>query len=177
MLRCRRRSGRPPPVRRHLHGSTGKRAPECLVDTPCHTAGRTDSSAIPSLWHVASSGVSEPLVELQGSRQSPGSRAPCYASLELRLLPSTGVTRRPRYYKPVRHLPWPGLFLAGFRLEVTRLRQVGLPVLQVSPMCRHAVAITPVGSLGQIARGTVYSTRFPVRQRRQPSPFSRRVGS
>ena len=30
-----------------------------------------------------------------------------------------------------------------------------------SPLCRHAVATTPVGSSGQIARGTAYSTRFP----------------
>jgi hypothetical protein len=54
---------------------------------------------------------------------------------------------------------------------------MGLPVLQVSPVCRHAVAITPVGPLGQIAHGTAYSTRFPVRQRRRPSPFMWRVGS
>ena len=55
-----------------------------------------------------------------------------YAGLELRPLPSTGITRRPRYYEPLRHPIRPGLSLAGVRLEVTRLRQVGLPVLQVS---------------------------------------------
>ena len=42
-------------------------------------------------------GVSEPSVEVRGSRQSPGSRALSDAGLELRPLPSTGVTRLPRY--------------------------------------------------------------------------------
>ena len=159
--RCPRRSGRPPPGRRRWTGSAGRRTPGCPVDRPCRTAGRTDSPAIPSLWHAASSGVSEPSVELRGSRQSPGSRAPWYAGLELRPLPSTGVTRLPRYYEPVRHPARPGLSLAGVRSEVTRLRRSGLPVLQVLPLYRHAVAITPVGSSGQIAHGTAYSTRFP----------------
>jgi hypothetical protein len=146
-------------------------------DTPCRAAGRTDTPAIPSLWHAAPSGASEPWVEVRGSRQSPGSRARCDADLELRPLPSTGVTRRPRYCEPVRHPARPGLSLAGVRLKVTRLHQVGLPVLQVSPMCRHAVATTPVRSLDQIVHGTAYSTRFPVHQRRRPSPSDSRVGS
>ena len=37
--------------------------------------------------------------------------------LELRLLPSTGVTRLHRYYKPVRHPTRPGLSLAGLRFK------------------------------------------------------------
>src|SRR4051812_17139174 len=99
----------------------------------------------------------------EAHRQSPGSRALCDAGLELRPLPSTGVTRRRRYYGPVRHPARPGLSLAGVRLEVTRLHRAGLPVLPRVPVCPHAVATTPVGSLGQIAHGTAYSTRFPVR--------------
>jgi hypothetical protein len=42
---------------------------------------------------------------------------------------------------------------------------------------RHAVVITPVGSLGRIALGTAYSSRLPIRQRRRPSPCQWRVGS
>ena len=36
--------------------------------------------------------------------------------LELRSLPSAGVTRFPRYYEPLRHPRAPGLSLAGVRL-------------------------------------------------------------
>ena len=37
---------------------------------------------------------------------------------EVRPLPSTDVTRLPRYYEPVRHPPRPGLSLAGVRLVI-----------------------------------------------------------
>jgi hypothetical protein len=36
--------------------------------------------------------------------------------LELRSLPSTGITRLQRYYEPLRHPMAPGLSLAGFQL-------------------------------------------------------------
>ena len=55
------------------------------------------------------------------------------AELQLRPLPSTGVTRLPRYYEPVRHLVRPGLSLAGCRLEVTRLHRRGFPCCVRSP--------------------------------------------
>jgi hypothetical protein len=51
--------------------------------------------------------------------------------LELGSLPSTGVTRPPRYYEPVRH---PSLSLAGVRLG-SRFPPMGLPVLQQLPVC------------------------------------------
>src|SRR3954447_17053451 len=41
----------------------------------------------------------------------------------------------------------------------------------------HAAANTPVGPLDRIAHGTAYSTRFPLIQRRRPSPEVGRVGS
>jgi hypothetical protein len=66
----------------------------------------------------------------EAHRQSPGSRALYDTGLELRPLPSAGITRRPRYCGPVRHPRRPGLSLAGVRLEVTRLRRLGLPVLR-----------------------------------------------
>ena len=70
-----------------------------------------------------------------------------------------------------------GPALAGVRLRVTRPRRLGFPVLPWVSQSRRAVVITPVGSLGRIAHGTAYSTRFPSRRRRRPSPCQWRVGS
>ena len=41
---------------------------------------------------------------------------PFQSTLEVRPLPSTGITRLPRYYEPVRHPTRPSLSLAGVRL-------------------------------------------------------------
>ena len=54
-------------------------------------------------------------------------------------LPSTGVTRLPRYYEPLRHPRAPGLSLTGLRLVVDD-RALGLPVfraLSLCTCCRH----------------------------------------
>src|SRR5471030_2138089 len=67
--------------------------------------------------------------------------------LELRPLPSTGVTRLRRYYEPLRHPRRPGLSLAGFRLAVTHRHRWGFPCF-VFLLCLRAVATTPAGSLG-----------------------------
>jgi hypothetical protein len=67
--------------------------------------------------------------------------------LELRPLPSTGVTRLQRYYKPLRHTTRAGPSLAGFRLAVTRRPRWGFPC-SVSPLCLRAIATTPAGPLG-----------------------------
>src|SRR5258705_6809814 len=59
--------------------------------------------------------------------------------LELRSLPSTGITRLQRYYEPLRHPKAPGLSLTGFRL-VRADHALGLPVLRalsLCPCCRH----------------------------------------
>ena len=77
--------------------------------------------------------------------------------LELGSLPSTGVTRLPRYYEPVRHPRRPDLSLAGVRLGF-RSPPMGLPVLQQLPVCRHAVTITPVGPLDLIVHDEGLST-------------------
>src|SRR5882757_2295231 len=53
--------------------------------------------------------------------------------LELRSLPSTGVTRLQRYYEPLRHPRAPSLSLAGFRLVIAD-HAMGLPVCT---RCRH----------------------------------------
>ena len=81
-----------------------------------------------------------------GIRLTPISRlsAACCVDLELRPLPSIGVTRRQRYYGPIRHPGRPGLSLAGVRLRVTRPHRLGFPVLRWISVYRHAVVITPV---------------------------------
>ncbi len=54
--------------------------------------------------------------------------------LELRSLPSAGVTRPQRYYGPLRHPREPGLSLAGVRLIISD-HPVGLPVLLALSLC------------------------------------------
>ena len=49
-------------------------------------------------------------------------------------LPSTGVTRLPRYYEPLRHPGAPGLSLAGVRLVIADPAS-GLPVLHALSLC------------------------------------------
>ena len=107
------------------------------------------------------SGVSQPVSGV--NRLAPISRlsSPSALGLELRPLPSTGVTRRPRYYEPLRHPRWPGLSLTGVRLRVTRPPPLGVSRVALVSVYRHAVVITPVARWVLIARGTAYSTRFP----------------
>ena len=69
--------------------------------------------------------------------------------LELRSLPSTGVTRLQRYYEPLRHPRAPGLSLAGIRLIIAD-HALGLPVLRTISLCtccRHY----PGAATGRIA--------------------------
>src|SRR6516165_1479331 len=70
--------------------------------------------------------------------------------LELRPLPSTGVTQLQRYYEPLRHPKAPGLSLAGFQLVIAD-HAMGLPVLR-SLSFVHAVATTPAQRLGVLLR-------------------------
>src|SRR5262245_38894005 len=87
---------------------------------------------------------------------------------EVRPLPSTGITRLPRYYEPVR--------LPSAARPVPRGRPVGnaivpplgLPVLPAASPGTSASAITPAGP--------VEPCRSPLDQRR-PSPSVRQVGS
>jgi hypothetical protein len=109
-------------------------------------------------------------------RQSPGCRSLPPMGLERRPLPSTGVTRRPRYYEPHRHPGRPGLSLTGVRLRVTRPRRSGLPVLLRFP---HPGMPS---SLPRWARwdGSLVVRPIPAspfRQRWQPSPCQCRVGA
>ena len=62
------------------------------------------------------------------------SLATCCVRSEPRPLPSTGVTRLPRYYGPLRHLTAPGPSVTGFRLAVSG-HAARLPVLRALSLC------------------------------------------
>src|SRR6516164_5921132 len=70
--------------------------------------------------------------------QSPRSFPTSCVCLELRPLPSTGVTQLQRYYEPLRHPKAPGLSLAGFQLVIAD-HAMGLPLrsLSLCTCCRH----------------------------------------
>jgi hypothetical protein len=57
------------------------------------------------------------------------------ASLELRPLSSTSITRLPQYYGPFRHPIAPFLIVTNLRLVVTTDHAIGLPVLRAFPLC------------------------------------------
>src|SRR5229473_1344075 len=124
-----------PFVWRCLSGSTMAPFPH-----PAHRTGQADlphpalgQDFTPSLSRATPSAVSEHSSELIGC---PISRSfPTYCvCLELRSLPSTGITRLQRYYEPLRHPKAPSLSLAGFRLVIAD-HAMGLPVLRTLSLC------------------------------------------
>src|SRR6202163_4238596 len=94
---------------------------------------RSDTRLLPSLSRATPSAVSEQFSELIGCPISK-SLTTCCVCLELRSLPSTGVTRLPRYYEPLRHPMAADLSLAGVRLGIADLA-LGLPVLRTLSLC------------------------------------------
>ena len=58
----------------------------------------------------------------------------CCVRLELRSLPSTGITRLQRYYEPLRLPRAPSLSLAGVRLGIAA-HALGSPVLRTLSLC------------------------------------------
>jgi hypothetical protein len=64
--------------------------------------------------------------------------------LQLRPLPSTGVTRLRRYYEPLRHPSRPGLSLTSCQLIHLAIT-AGTSRVAHGPLCLHAVANTPAG--------------------------------
>src|SRR6476469_191340 len=79
------------------------------------------------------SAASEHSLELIGFPISRSFTTYCVC-LELRSLPSTGVTRLPRYYEPLRHPRAPSLSLTGFRLVIAD-HALGLPVFRALSLC------------------------------------------
>ncbi len=86
-----------------------------------------------TLSRATPSAASEHLSELIGFPISRSFTTYCVC-LELRSLPSTGVTRLQRYYEPLRHPRAPGLSLTGFRLVLAD-HALGLPVLRTLSLC------------------------------------------
>ena len=122
---------------------------------------------------VMASEASEPLNGVD--RLAPISRlsAPSTMGLELGSLPSTGVTRLPRYYQPLRHPKRPGLALAGVRLSSRDSPLGASRVASDLPVqaCRRPY---PGGTPGacRVVRGNPLCLPG-----RWPSPYSNRVGT
>ena len=104
---------------------------EASID--CRTGRRSDSRLLPSLSRVTPSAVSEHFSELLGCPISRSLTA-CCVCLELRPLPSPGITRLLRYCGPLRHPSAPGLSLTGVRLTIPG-HASGFPVLRALPLC------------------------------------------
>src|SRR5215469_4491395 len=125
---------------------------------------RSDSRPPPSLSRVTPSAVSEHFSELLGFPISWSLTTSC-VGLELRLLPSPGITRLQRYYGPLRHPDAPGLSLTGVRLSIP-VHASGLPVLRALSLCtcrRHY----PGAAAGRIPRSSHPTvSAFPRRGRR-----------
>jgi hypothetical protein len=106
-----------------------------------HPAHRTGQADFPhpalgqdfTLSRATPSAASEHSLELIGFPISRSFTTYCVC-LELRSLPSTGVTRLPRYYEPLRHPRAPSLSLTGFRLVIAD-HALGLPVLRTLSLC------------------------------------------
>src|SRR5258708_12187523 len=81
---------------------------------------------------------------LLGSSPIPRSFVVSCVSLQLRLLPFTGVTRLRQYYEPLRHPSQPGLSLTSCQLIHTAIT-AGTSRVAYGPHCLHAVANTPAG--------------------------------
>src|SRR2546427_5838171 len=105
---------------------------------PSHRTGQTDfpHPALGqdfTLSRATPSAASEHLLELIGFPISRSFTTYCVC-LELRSLPSTGITRLQRYYEPLRHPRAPGLSLTGFQLVIAD-HALGLPVLRALSLC------------------------------------------
>src|SRR5258705_13030032 len=106
-----------------------------------HPAHRTGQADFPhpalgqdfTLSRATPSAASEQFSELLGFPISRSFTTYC-VYLELRSLPSTGVTRLPRYYEPLRHPRAPSLSLTGFRLVIAD-HALGLPVFRALSLC------------------------------------------
>src|SRR5206468_1539250 len=163
-LRCPQTFGRLRLLLRGLLCNIHRRMPSHLLDTPCRTEHRSESWATPSLCRATPSATSERLVELLGSSPIPRSFVASCVSFQLRLLPSTGVTRLRQYYEPLRHPRRPGLSLASCQL-VRTATTAGASRVALDPLHPHAVATTPTGPMENLfARTFPSSSAFPESQ-------------
>src|SRR5438477_5633271 len=142
-------------------GTGHRHAPRYPHGQSCRTGRRSDSRLLPSLSRATPSAVSEHWSELIGCPISRSLTTYCVC-LELRSLPSPGITRLHRYNEPLRHPRAPGLSLAGVRLLIPD-HALGLPVLRTLSLCtccRHY----PGAAAGRTARSfTPAVSAFPER--------------
>src|SRR5467141_38214 len=120
-LRCPQTFGRLRLLLRDSLCNSHRRMPSRLLGTPCRTEHRSESWAIPSLCRATPSATSEHLVELLGSSPIPRSFVASCVRLQLRPLPSTGVTRLLRYYEHLRLPKRPGPSLTSCQLIHTAI--------------------------------------------------------
>src|SRR6202045_1292045 len=99
----------------------------------CRTGRRSDSRLPPSLSRVTPSAVSEHFSELLGCPISRSLTTSCVC-LELRPLPSPGITRLQRYCEPLRHPSTPRPSLTGVWLIIPD-HALGFPVLRALSLC------------------------------------------
>ena len=98
-------------------------------------------------------------------REFSGNQSPSRRHLlrcpELRLLPSTGITRLQRYYGPLRH-PQCARPVPHGRPVGSCSHAKGLPVLHRSSCCTHAVTNTPVDPWERSSLAFPQVSAFPV---------------
>src|SRR5882672_10087227 len=157
-----------PFVRRCLTGST--------MSPFSHPAHRTGQADFPhpalgqdfTLARATPSAASEHLSELIGFPISRSFTTYCVC-LELRSLPSTGITRLQRYYEPLRHPRAPSLSLTASCWSPLTTPW-GFPCCVRFP-CVHAAANTPVQQLGVIfAQRAQPFQPSPIWQSGRPTP-------
>src|SRR5271170_4044170 len=137
-LRCPRRSGHLLLLLRHWLCSIRRRTPEHLLGTPCRREHRSENWTIPSLCRATPSATSEHSVELLGSSPIPRSFVASCVSFQLRLLPSTGITRLRRYCAPRREPTRPGLSHTTCH-SIPPAITVGTSRVAHGPLCLHAI--------------------------------------
>src|ERR1039457_177874 len=121
----------------------------------------SDKTVTPLLSRATPSAVSEHSAEFIGCPISRSFTTYCIC-LELRSLPSTGITRLQRYCEPLRHPRAPSLSLAGVRLVIAD-HALGLPVLHTLSLCtccRHYPGAAAGGTPSLIPPSRVSLPRY-----------------
>src|SRR5437899_8500429 len=147
--------------RRHTRCLSDWSSDVCSSDLGVTCSGHRPLHVTPSATSENNSGVVRLIANL------PFVVASC-VRLQLRPLPSTGVTRLRQYYEPLRHPKRPGLSLTSCQLIHTAIT-AGTSRVAYGPLCLHAVANTPAGRM-ELVR-SYDSIRFGL------PPNSGRVGS
>jgi|GEM_PF-3229689 len=171
-----RMSVRPLPLHRDCHGIAGKHPRAHRLGTPCRTDYRSETEG--DLFAFACSALCSFSTFDRVTRRIPpisSAFSTSNALLEPRPLRSTGITRYPHYYRPLRHPTRPGLLLAESRLRFTPPHHRGFPCCLSFPLSAMPSSLPRWDHWDSVARRFLFFRSFP--QRRRPSPNLRRVGS